>query len=149
LTDTVQAAVQHVYKLPKSSKRRYSVVSLDERRSTCMEDVMISPKSSNLHMLQALDYFHQAELANGRLADFKATESARKAKAKAGRSKSQEPMGSTLSKFRAATQKVVVMNTLRHPMMNAAGFTKADLGKVNNLRERLLRRGSTPDSQSS
>jgi hypothetical protein len=109
-----------------------------------MEDV-ISPKSSNLHLLQALDYFQQAELANGRLANFKATEPARKAKAKAARSKSQEPIGSTMSKFRAATQKVVVMNTLRHPMMNAAGFTKADLGKVNDLKERLLRRSSTPE----
>jgi hypothetical protein len=105
-----------------------------------MEDV-ISPKSSNMHLLQALDYFRQAELANGRLAEFKASEQERKAKAK-GRSKSLEPM-SALDKFRKATEKVVVVNSLRHPMMSAMGYGKADLGKVNDLKERLLKKKGT------
>jgi hypothetical protein len=132
-----------VYRLPKSSRRRYSVVSLDAPRSSLTEDFVISPKSSKLHLLQALDYFHQAELANGRYADFKAAEVAKKAKSRAGRSKSSEPM-SALEKLRAASQKVVAVNALRHPlMMNAgAGFAKADLGKVNDLKQRLLRRQS-------
>lgn len=105
-----------------------------------MEDFVISPKSNNLHLLQALDYFHQAELANGRLANFKAAEARKARAAMANRSKSSEPR-SKLDKFRAATEKVVIANTLRHPMASV-GFAKADLGKVNDLKERLLRRKS-------
>jgi hypothetical protein len=118
------------------------VVTLEERRDSCsLEDVIISPKSSNMNLLQALDYFHQAELSNRRLADFKATE-ARKAKAKERRSKSSEPT-SALNKLRTATQKVMIANAVRHPMMMNAAFGKADLGKANDLKERLLRRKST------
>jgi hypothetical protein len=82
-------------------------------------------------------------LANGRLANFKAAESAKKATARAGRSKSSEP-SSALDKLRAATKKVVVANTFRHPLMNA-GLGKADLGKVNDLKERLMRRRSVTE----
>ena len=131
--------MQRVYRLPKSSKRRYSVVSLEDRRSSCsLEDVVISPKACHLNLLQALDYFQQAEVANGRLAEFKAMESERKVKAKKGRSQSLQPK-SALEKLRAATEKVMIVNTLRHPMAQM-GYGKADLGKANDLKERLRRK---------
>jgi hypothetical protein len=129
-----------VYKLPKSSKRRYSVVSLDVPRSSLTEDFVISPKSSDMALIKALDYFTHAELANGRYADFKASESARKAKTRSTRSKSLEPAMTAMEKLRAATEKVVAVNMLRHPMLANAGFAKADLGKVNDLKERLMSR---------
>lgn len=140
-SDVVQAAVQQVYKLPKSWKRRYSVMTVGVPGSSfTTEDFVISPKSVNLHQLKALDYFTQAELANVRLADFKAA-SERKAKTKA-RSKSSEPTMTAREKLRKATEKVVAVNMLRHPMM-ANGLAKADLGKVNDLKARLsLRRQS-------
>lgn len=138
-SDTVQAAVNGVYKFPKSSKRRFSLMALDVPRSSfTTEDFVISPKSISLHQLKALDYFTQAELANGRLKEFK-TASARKAKT---RSKSLEPTMTAREKLRAATDKIVAVNMLRHPMMAQAGFAKADLGKVNDLKARLMRRQS-------
>lgn len=141
LSDTVQAAVQRVYKLPKCSKRRYSVL-LDPPSGTCMEDLLISPKSSQGHLLQAVDYFRHAERANRRLAEFKAGQgTTRTPKTTSGasvRAKSADP----LSKFRSAAEKVVVMNRLRNPM-EGIGFGKAELGKTNDLKARLQRRKST------
>jgi hypothetical protein len=94
-----------------------------------------------MHLLKALDYFTQAELANGRLDNFKATVSNRKANRRA---KSSEPTMTAREKLRAATEKVVAVNMLRHPMMLNAGtgFAKAEFGKVNDLKARLLRRQS-------
>ena len=148
LYDSVQAAVQHVYKLPKSQKRRYCVSSLDARReSYTMEDV-ISPKSSQAHLLHALDYFRHAELANGRLAEFQKERSRKaiEAKLKAGqvrRSKSLENL-SALDKFRKATEKIKIVNTIRHPGL-AAGMGKAELGKANDLQARLLKKRSVSE----
>jgi len=138
--DGVEAAVQRVYKLPKSSKRRYSLVSLDS--NYLQEDVVISPKTSSLNLLHALDYFQEAASANQRLARFKATQEERfaKVKAKGGRAKSLEPVSNrALDKFRAAADKVVIANTFRHPMMSTGMGYSENFGKVNDLKERLLR----------
>ena len=85
-------------------------------------------------------------MANGRLAQFQKERSkkALEAKLKAGqsrRSKSLEPKN-MMDKFRAATEKVKLVNALRHPGLGP-GMGKADLGKANDLRERLLRKSKS------
>ena len=123
-------------------------VSLGAKRDSYCMDGVISPKSNQTHLLQALDYFRHAELANGRLAEFQKERSkkALEAKLKAGqsrRSKSLEPKN-MMDKFRAATEKVMLVNAIRHPGLGP-GMGKADLGKANDLRERLLRKKSVSE----
>merc|ERR550514_1493581 len=106
-----------------------------------MEDV-ISPKSSQAHLLHALDYFRQAELANGRLAEFQKERSRKaiEAKLKAGqvrRSKSLENL-SAMDKFRKATEKIKIVNTIRHPGL-AAGMGRLNSGRPTTCKRACLR----------